>query len=84
MSYCRGHFALSENIVGFVFSHKREKSCVTDKMGTFLEIIICFHALEESIEKWIEAQLEIEVPYIFCRCEVWTFFWYNSQLLHEQ
>jgi hypothetical protein len=54
MSWCREHFALSENVVGFVLSHKGEKSCMTGKIGTFLEISICFHALKESVKKRIE------------------------------
>jgi hypothetical protein len=55
ISYCTEHFALSENIVVFVFPYKGKKSCTTDKMDSRLEISICFRAFRESIEKRAEA-----------------------------
>jgi hypothetical protein len=55
ISYCTEHFALLENIVVFVFSHKGKKSCTTEKMDRRLEISICFRAFEESAEKRTEA-----------------------------
>jgi hypothetical protein len=54
MSYCTEHFALSENVVIFVFSHKGKKRCTTDKMDRRLEISISFRAFEESVEKRTE------------------------------
>jgi hypothetical protein len=55
MSYCTEHFALSGNVVAFVFSHKGKRSCTTDKMNRRLEIYLCFRAFEESAEKRTEA-----------------------------